>query len=319
LQIHKDSTFGNKFKVLEKLLGRKIDLNYLSLLKWACFFIFLGRAWQHIFWDAPFRTLLWDQNLMQGFIESLSGMTWEQYTTSSRVDAAIQFSIRTNGFFYLCCAIVSLVVKSNFKKIGVLLLVGATALLFLAFLDCKEKFFQLGEFLEHGLQIASPIVLYSLLFTNSSREKIVFFTKIAIACTFIGHGLYAVNYYPQPGVYADLVINIFHIDETMVKNMLAIFGYVDFTVALFIFIPRISLWALVYCGVWGLLTALARPIAGFDSNFILQTINQNGFEMLYRLANGFVPIWVFYFQSWTAKLFPSEIIEKRAFKNSISN
>lgn len=268
--------------------------NYIIILKWACFFIFAGRAWQHLFWDAPFRALLWDQELMQCLIQKLTGLTWEEYSASTKVESIIQFFIRATGWLYVVCALASLVLNKGNKLIGKILLIGSASLCFLAFLNCKEKFFQLGEFMEHAIQITSPVLLYFMLFRNIRLTKLILFAKVAVAFTFIGHGLYAVSYYPQPGPYADMVINIFHFDETHVKSMLVVLGYLDFIFSILIFIPLFSSFALLYCAIWGLLTALARVAAGFDNNFALASLNQYAFETVYRLSHFMIPLWVFY-------------------------
>jgi len=270
------------------------DNHYIGIVKWACFFIFAGRAWQHLFWDAPYRALLWDQELMQGIILNLTGLTWEEYSSSTKVESVIQFFIRATGWLYTICAILSISLKKSQRIFGKTLLIGAASLFFLAFLNCKEKFFQLGEFMEHGIQIASPILLYSLLFNDGKLSRLILLSKIAIALTFIGHGLYAVNFYPQPGPYADMMINVFKADETSVRSALVYLGYLDFIFSILIFIPKISIFALLYCSIWGLLTALARLVAGFDSHFILSTLNQYAFETVYRLSNFMIPFWLFY-------------------------
>jgi len=73
--------------------------------------VFLGRAWQHLYWDAPFRAFLWDEALLSGFVEQWLSMDWEAYITSMEVDKNISWSIKCFGVLYLMGAIISLFIK----------------------------------------------------------------------------------------------------------------------------------------------------------------------------------------------------------------
>jgi hypothetical protein len=302
------------------LAPEKIKVNLappaLALIRWACFFIFAGRAWQHLFWDAPFRALLWDQDLMQGIIEGLTSLTWEAYSSSTKVESVIQFSIRATGCLYVVCAFLSIFLSKNNKSLGKILILGAASLFILSILNCKEKFFQLGELMEHAIQVLSPLLLYAALYKQVSVSQLIRVSKIAIACTFIGHGLYAVNYYPQPGPYADMIINVFHFEEERSKNILVVLGFLDFIFSLLLFVPSLSALALFYCAIWGLLTALARVVAGFDSHFVLSTLNQYAFETVFRLAHFILPLWVLSLQG---KLSTSFFLKRSIAKLQVEN
>jgi len=41
----------------------------VPVLRISCCCLLVGRAWQHLFWDAPFRAFLWDEHLLQGIVE----------------------------------------------------------------------------------------------------------------------------------------------------------------------------------------------------------------------------------------------------------
>lgn len=259
------------------------------ILRVICFAVFAGRAWQHLVWDAPYRTLLWDETLLKSIVESLSSMTWNEYVTSEMVDQRIQWFIKGIGILYALLAIMALFLKSNMKKAGILLLVGAMSLIFLALLYCKEKFFHVGQFFEYTAQFIVPILLYQVLYTKISIKQFALIVKISIALTFICHGLYAINYYPRPGNFVDMVINILHVSEPMAHTFLGIAGVLDFLVAIAIFLPAISRTALIYAFIWGLLTSLARVWANFQLDFVWQTLNQWTFESVYRLPHAGLP------------------------------
>ena len=118
--------------------------------------------------------------------------------------------------------------------------------------------------------------------------------KIAIAFTFSAHGLYAIGFYPQPGVFVDMLINILHLSETTAKTFLVVAGILDFVLAIGIFIPRIAQYFLIYAAVWGGLTALARVWANFYLAFPIDSLHQNLHETLYRLPHMLIPLAVLY-------------------------
>ena len=111
----------------------------ITILKLSTFLVFLGRAYQHIVWDAPYRTFLWDESILKGSIETIFGIAWNDYVTNLSAANTISFSIKTIGVFYLLCAIVTLLIKPNMKKLGKFFLLGGSIGLFiLALLYCKE-------------------------------------------------------------------------------------------------------------------------------------------------------------------------------------
>ncbi|GAA4275844.1 hypothetical protein [Aquimarina mytili] len=265
----------------------------ISILKLSTFLIFLGRAYQHIVWDAPYRTFLWDEAILKGVVENTFGVTWNDYVTSLSAANTISFSIKTIGVFYLLCAIVTLLIKPNMKKLGKFFLLGGSIGLFiLAILYCKEKFLHVGQFFEYMIQFMTPVLLYMMLFTSLEFKKIRLIALIAIALTFSCHGLYAVGYYPRPGTFIDMTLNTLPISEPSAHVMLKIAGILDFVVAIAIFIPRISYAALVYAFIWGGLTATARLVGHFHIEFLWNSFSQWTWEMLIRLPHALIPLFV---------------------------
>ena len=96
------------------------DLRYrlITILKVSVFLIFLGRAYQHIVWDAPYRTFLWDEGILKGTVESIFGIPWNDYVTSTSVANSISLFITIIGIFYVLCAIVTLMIKPHMKRLG---------------------------------------------------------------------------------------------------------------------------------------------------------------------------------------------------------
>ena len=122
----------------------------------------------------------------------------------------------------------------------------------------------------------------------------ILFLKIAIALTFTCHGLYAAGYYPRPGQFVDMTINILHTSEKNAILFLNIAGLLDFAISILIFIPKFSRMALIYAVVWGGLTALARLVANFYWENLEHTFGFWFWEMLYRAPHALIPLLTLY-------------------------
>ncbi len=277
----------------------------LNILRLSCFLVLVGRAWEHLFWDAPFRTLLWDQALMEGVINAVLGIAWFEYVTSPTTDLVIQNIIRGFGVFYLLMAILTLFIKKQHLSFAVLYGLASICLAFLAFLYCKEKFYHGGQFLEYAIQVLVPVFFYRFLNTEKTLSRWwLSAMKLTIALTFAAHGLYAFGFYPRPGVFVDMVINILGVSEPTAHVLLQWAGILDFVVAVGVFIPQVSVYCLAYCVVWGFFTALARTWANVDFGpFAFSMLHQYLPQTIYRLPHALLPLAVFVIEVAHRKLF----------------
>ncbi len=265
-----------------------------KLLQFATVCVFFGRGWQHLFWDAPYRDLLWDANWMQGIIESLTSMSWQEYVTNTEVDYVINTVIRWTGGLYILCGLIALFIKRLPRFFQFVLLFGAFNLLFLAFLYSKEKFFHLGQFLEYSLQFSTPIFLYLYVNKFIGTQKLILWMKIAIAFTFTCHGLYAIGYYPIPESFHYMNMQILGLNQNQSFLFLKTAGIMDFIISFLIFLPNsVAIPALIYATFWGLATAMARIWANFHTDFWLETLHQWTHESLLRFPHFIIPILVF--------------------------
>lgn len=261
---------------------------FKNLLKFSVFTVFFGRAYQYFFWDVPFRAVLWDEYLMKPVVEFFNG-SWGNFVRSSQLDWGIHIVTTLFGILFLCCAF--LIWRYNGKNncAKFVLFTGAIGLIILAFLLLKSQFYRIGQFFEYSIQIGIPFIAiyYHKQFI---KTNLIFILKMLIACTFIAHGLYAVGYYPVPGHFLAMVIDFFGFDEPSSRLFLTIAGYLDFFVAIGLFIPRMTKLALVYATVWGTMTAMARIMAGFDFTFFWELLHLNMYQVIYRLAHGLIPL-----------------------------
>lgn len=266
----------------------------LLLLQIATVSVFAGRAYQHLFWDAPFREFLWDPFWMQGFVQKILGMTWEQYVNHPSGDIWIQRLIFAEGIFYTICASVVIFIRWLPGKVRWLLYAGAASLVLLAIAYQKDLFYHVGQFFEYTLQFSSPIFLVFFLKGKSITSRLEFWMKVAVALTFACHGLYALGYYPRPGSFYTMTQHIFGFGESGITHFLNTAGTLDFVVSAGIFIPwRGARWLLLYAAAWGLATSLARIFGNFFWEFPLESLHQWTYEALFRLPHFLVPFALF--------------------------
>jgi hypothetical protein len=252
-------------------------------------------------WDAPYRSLFWDQNLMQPWVETLLGMSWQQYATHPMNDQIITLLIRATGVLYAVCAGILLLSESWIIRLRKILVLGSLAILFLAFLRCREKGFDFGFVFECACQVIAPWLLYALLVRKVELFKLEKVLKLAIAATFLGHGLYAIGYYPIPGQFIDMTIRTLGVSQSTAVTLLALMGLMDIAIALFIFEPRVAPYFLGYASFWGFATALARPWAYFNLNFALDSLNQWLPEMFVRMPHAGLPFLALLIMVWSWK------------------
>ena len=280
--------------------------NIVFLLKLSCFCVFIGRAYEHLFWDAPFRSLLWDQKLLSPIVEGVFQTSWRDYVTSSFADNAIQTIMKINGIFYAICAIVSVRIRENSKKIfKVILFTGGVFLFLLSLLLTKSKFYHITMFFEHSIQFGAPFVLLFLFKMKQDFSKIMMPLKVITALVFVSHGVYAIgSIYPLPGDFVTMSLNILPITEDLAKSFLYVAGILDFITAILIFVPKVSHFALLYAAFWGIVTAFARVLSGLTYDVSLLTLHQYLFSTVYRIPHGLIPFICFTILTYTKKRKP---------------
>ena len=264
------------------------------LIQWATVGVLLGRAYQHWFWDAPYRSLLWDESLMTPILERFFGVSWTDYAGNVRIDQGIQIGMRIIGSVFGIGALVAAFPRFFPARVWKLW-VGLSAWLgFLAFLYYKEQNYQFGQFIEYALQAATPLFFYILMQRGELNISWGRWMRVATALTFTGHGLYAVGYYPRPGHFTTMVINAMHIPPEWANQLLWTAGILDFVAAMWVLliIPGRG-YALAYCIFWGFLTSVARVWANFYPDLWAASIHQWLFEFVYRTPHFLIPLAIF--------------------------
>ncbi|MFK7950331.1 MAG: hypothetical protein AB8G11_22270 [Saprospiraceae bacterium] len=277
-------------------INRKFSSKELLLLQILAATVFFGRAWQHLFWDVPFRTLLWDEGWITPIVQRF-GMTWEDYISNMEIAAWQEIIMQVVGVFYLILGLlvffankVSGQAKAKRKWIKSLLWIGSFFLFCLSLLYWKEQFYRIGQLIEYTIQWSTPIFLIVAIYHSSNNFNFRLLIKIAIALTFVGHGLYAFGYYPTPGNFMQMTIDMFAMNDTQASIFLKTVGTLDFVVAVGLFFPKFWKPSIIYCIIWGFATAFARIVANFDVQIPMETLHQWLHETVYRLPHGGLPL-----------------------------
>lgn len=274
------------------IITRPSFLSPLLLLRLASFFVLIGRGWQFLRWDAPLRTLFWDQYLMEPVVTFLTGWDWQTYATNLNVDQTIVYLQQGVGWLFLLMGVASLMITTRSKWLRYGLYVASGFLFLTSLLYWKEQAFAIGQILELTIQWATPLFLAWHIDKEMISEKLLLVMKVAVAATFVGHGLYAFGYYPVPGNFVQMMITVFGLSETVAINLLKAAGILDFALSIAIFLPWRSIvkMALAYAVLWGFFTALARIVSNFYWAIPFQSIEQWAHETVFRLPHALIPL-----------------------------
>lgn len=270
-------------------------LNLILLVKLCAFTVFFGRAYQLFFFGGPYRAIFWDDSLMTPIVEGISNYTWFEYATSATVNRWIEGFTKFNSFVFFIAAIFSLFwdqIKWERLKRFVLGL-GLWLLVLLAFCLFKETKYDFLQLFELSIQFTAPFLLWKNININPENKNLIFGLKVAIALTFIPHGMFAMGLPYLPGHFIDMTIIILGVNQAQATQFLFTVGFLDVLFAFMLFVPKLSRYALIYMIFWGLATAFARVVSGFNINFISSTIHGSAYLTVYRLAHGILPLVLF--------------------------
>ncbi|WP_299664706.1 hypothetical protein [uncultured Polaribacter sp.] len=265
------------------------------LIAFAAFCVFLGRAYQLYFFGGSYRAVLWDEDLMSPIVEGIFDVQWYDYATSKNVNNYIELFTKINSIIFLISAVISLFWEQiKEKRLKRLVGIGLVLLVLLGICSAIDKRNDIFQFFEMILQFSAPLALLLIKdVENVDKKRIILWFKIAVALTFLPHGLYALGAIYVPGNFIDMTIAILSVTETTAKQFLLIVGLLDIILSIVIFFPnKIDKYLLMYLAFWGFATAFARIVAGFDSNFPANSIHELSYLTIYRLPHGIIPLCI---------------------------
>lgn len=263
------------------------------LLQMAAAAVLLGRAYQQLVWDIPIRELLWDQSVF-GPVVRLFGGNWDAWASSQTVGRWINRAVQLGGLLYATGLLAVVRINPRRKWTHWYLWACSFCLAFLAFLYMKEKFSHLGQFLEYSLQFGAPLFL--VWYVRSEQAHLVprldWAIRIAIACTFTAHGLYAFGYYPRPGNFLDMTMAGFGVGEATANTLLWWAGILDFVASALLLLPQRQLQfvGLAYAVFWGFLTTAARIEAYYFLTDFPTLLTQWVYQSVYRFPHFILPL-----------------------------
>lgn len=260
------------------------------LLTLAAGTLFAGRAYEYLFFGAPLRVLLWDQELLQPLVRAVLGMDWTTYVTDPGVDRWIDRAQRLIGVVFALAAAGAVLRDHLPRRLWSGMLFAATGFLALhALLDTKDHFFYLAQYVEYAIQLSvGPLLWWSV---TRARSVAWLLTAVAVvtALTFVAHGLYALGAYPVPVKFLNMTLGITGWSEAGCRLFLQVVGWLDLVAAALLFVPRLRRFAFFYCTVWGALTALARLVYGLGMTDFPDALHQYGYLTVYRLPHALIP------------------------------
>lgn len=275
---------------------KKADVESRCWLTWtlrigacACF---AGWAWQHLRWSVPYDAVLWNPDYSDWLARAL-GVSWETYVAEVITDRRILFGERLIGLFYLAFAVLSMTAKRNSHVQLVCLGVGSTLLALASYCKYVNAGHALATFVEYGGQILTPTVLILALQRGVRDRWTIGVAVVAFCTTFVGHGIYAVGLAPTPGHFYGMVNSILGLGENATDWFLKIVGVLDFAVCVGILVPVLRQACFTYAAVWGLLTALARPVAGMSLASPWWGSDQFVHEAVLRTPHAALPLFLF--------------------------
>ena len=255
--------------------------------------VLCGRAWQHIAWDAPYRALLWNETLFGWFVRFCLGMSWDDYANNLTIGDTITQAIKVIGVLYALLALFVAFKRGPSRWLDRGLVAAAFGLGALALCDTIESSFRIGQLMEHGLMVSAPLVLRAWRLGRFERAWNTL--RIALALTFVGHGLFAIGFYPVPGRFLDMTMALLRISEGNARWFLGAMGALDFLIALSLWGPqRVRRPFVAWASIWGFATAVARTATALGSIVLWDTLVQGLPETLVRLPHGLLPLALYW-------------------------
>ncbi|MEJ6601825.1 MAG: hypothetical protein QNL51_04545 [Opitutaceae bacterium] len=280
------------------------DAFLILILRLSAGLCLLGWAWVHLYWEGPYGILLWNENTY-ALAESW-GIGWEEFVGSGANDGLVQTGLKWIGWLYVVCAAVTISVRSGAKIQMTVLALGTGFLTVLSYAKFLSAQLQFPMFLEHGGQMLSPALLGLALTWGARHRATVAVAIIAFIATFAGHGCYAIGWLPTPGNFHAMTSLVLGVEFETANLILRIAGVLDFIVCIGILIPATRQVSAIYATAWGLMTAIARPVAGMSLSLNYWGADQYLHEAVLRAPHFLLPLFLFLLWRYSDEISPSK-------------
>lgn len=280
--------YDNPGPIFDLVLNR--DQLLTVILRLGTFLCLLGWTWVHFYWEGPYAILIWNEATYNA-AKNL-GIDWEQFVGSGANDGTVQFWLGQIAWLFLLGAVVSWTIwkESIYQILPLLVASFLLGVVFFAKYLAVQR--QLPMLIEHGGQFLMPILLILALKLGPRHPVTLNTAIIAVTLTFAGHGAYALGLWPTPANYFAMTKVILGFDREAATIFLFIAGVMDYLLCVGLLIPKLRRVSALYAVAWGLLTALARPVAGMSVDLNFWGADQFIHEAVLRAPHFMIPLYL---------------------------
>lgn len=201
------------------------------------------------------------------------------------------FDVGMLSLLYFAFAIVaySLDVKNKLISWFFLVSIGSNAFLFVGETWLADK--TILHLFEKGCQWLAPLALYGLLFYWKSH-KVIWLVRIAVATTFIGHGLLALGVVETPKSFYNSIELILGLDKSSAQLLLAIMGVLDVLYVIGLFVKKTPKFVFIYGVVWGFFTTFSYFLKALHENELSDTLLISFSVFILKAPNFLLPAYL---------------------------
>jgi len=256
---------------------------------------FIGWTWVHFYWEGPYGVLIWQDATYE--LAERWGIDWDEFVGTGADDGLVQKWLARIAWMYAACTVAALIAgRESFVRsrlAATVMIGGAGLLVILSYAKYVAAQRQLPMFIEYGGQMLMPVV-FVLALTVGVRHRVTVATAmIAMMMTFAGHGAYALNLWPTPATFHAMISITTGAEYETTQTILLIAGILDIVVCVGIFVPWTRRASALYAAVWGLMTAIARPLAGMSWGLNYWGADQFLHETILRAPHFLIPLYLF--------------------------
>jgi hypothetical protein len=206
----------------------------IKILQITVAILLAGRAWQHLFWDAPYEFLFTEK---AGFSDLFV----------DRVRTAI-------GWFYLLGVVFCFTLDTRNSKWGYSFVVYSTSLLLLAQLYRVSNSNEIPTLLLYTSQFATPYLYYRLQFTKIQIGQIMTSLKLSLTITLGGYAWYAFGFvYGQKSDWLHGLAYIFGVNNVTASYILIGLGIFEILIVLVLWVKPVQKVGLAGILFWGVM------------------------------------------------------------------
>ena len=262
----------------------------VRLLRFGAFACLAGWAWQHLYWEGPYGPLFWRGEALD-FVAHHGG-DWDDFVGQTPGAGAVQRWIAWMAWPYVICAALTITARPRAWLQFSGLAVGGLCLAALAYSKYLTAARELPMLVEHAAQVASPVLLALALACGAKHRAVIAATTGAVIMTFAAHGAYALGWWPTPASFYAMATVVLGTDEATTTAILRSAGALDLLICVGLLAPRLRRGCMLYAATWGLLTALARPVAGMSLDLRFWGADQFLYEAMVRAPHFTLPLYL---------------------------